>query len=238
MKMRKLIAVVTCAVVLGSISVPVLASAQAGIDFKIDPATKTVDVGQVFTVGIKVDASSQLVDGAQAYLNFDRSYLRVVDADGNETDEIISGELYPSTWSDVLTNSANNGSGQIDYAAGKGTGGSAVATEFTLATIRFKATAPIDGTELVFNTVAPRKTKTTSGLDAVTGDRRGGIVIITEVLLGDANNDSEINALDITKVERIIAGLDAQAPGADANQDSNINALDITKMERVIAGLD
>jgi hypothetical protein len=54
---------------------------------------------------------------------------------------------------------------------------------------------------------------------------------------GDANGDGSVNALDITKVERIIAGLDAQTPGADANQDGNVNALDITKVERIIAGL-
>jgi len=54
---------------------------------------------------------------------------------------------------------------------------------------------------------------------------------------GDANEDGAVNALDITKVERIIAGLDAPTAGADANQDGNINALDITKTERIIAGL-
>jgi len=59
-----------------------------------------------------------------------------------------------------------------------------------------------------------------------------------EVTPGDANGDGSVNALDITKVERIIAGLDAQTSGADANQDGNINALDITKVERIIAGLD
>jgi len=57
-------------------------------------------------------------------------------------------------------------------------------------------------------------------------------------LPGDANGDGNVNALDITKVERIVAGLDAETPGADANQDGNINALDITKVERIIAGLD
>jgi len=55
---------------------------------------------------------------------------------------------------------------------------------------------------------------------------------------GDANGDGDVDALDITKVERIVAGLDAETPGADANQDGNINALDITKTERIVAGLD
>jgi len=66
----------------------------------------------------------------------------------------------------------------------------------------------------------------------------GDSVRVTWVLPGDANGDSVIDALDITKVERIIAGVDARTPGSDANQDGNINALDITKTERIIAGLD
>ncbi len=57
-------------------------------------------------------------------------------------------------------------------------------------------------------------------------------------LLGDANSDGVVNALDITEVERIIAGLAVQTPGADANQDGKINACDITKVERIIAGLN
>jgi len=66
----------------------------------------------------------------------------------------------------------------------------------------------------------------------------GDTNITTGVLVGDANGDGSVNALDITKVERIIGGADAPTPGADANQDGNINALDITKVERIIAGLD
>lgn len=57
------------------------------------------------------------------------------------------------------------------------------------------------------------------------------------VLIGDANVDGAVDAADITKVERIVALLDAQTPEADANQDGNINALDITKVELIIAGL-
>jgi beta-lactamase superfamily II metal-dependent hydrolase len=57
-------------------------------------------------------------------------------------------------------------------------------------------------------------------------------------LQGDANGDGQVDALDVTKVERIIAGLDTETTGADANQDARINAVDITKVERIIAGLD
>jgi hypothetical protein len=74
--------------------------------------------------------------------------------------------------------------------------------------------------------------------EEITATWVGDTINITLVLPGDANGDGNVNALDITKVERIIAGLDAETPGADANQDGNINALDITKVERIIAGLD
>jgi len=66
----------------------------------------------------------------------------------------------------------------------------------------------------------------------------GDSVSITSALAGDANGDGVVNALDITKIERIIVGLDAETPGADANGDGVVNALDITKIERLIVGLD
>ncbi len=54
-----------------------------------------------------------------------------------------------------------------------------------------------------------------------------------------SNGDGKVNSLDITKVERIIAGLDPAFPflGADADKDGGIGALDITKVERIIAGM-
>jgi len=53
---------------------------------------------------------------------------------------------------------------------------------------------------------------------------------------GDANGDGSIDSLDITKLKRIIMGLDDPTPGADANGDGNVNALDITKIELIIMG--
>ena len=60
----------------------------------------------------------------------------------------------------------------------------------------------------------------------------------TDVTPGDATGDGLVDARDITKVERIIAGLDAATPGADATQDGLIDARDITMVERIIAGLE
>jgi len=58
------------------------------------------------------------------------------------------------------------------------------------------------------------------------------------VIPGDANCDGVVDIGDVTKVERIILGIDDPTPGADANQDGVINMLDVTKIERIILGLD
>jgi len=72
-----------------------------------------------------------------------------------------------------------------------------------------------------------------SGNSAETETRTLIIDTIT-ALPGDANGDGVINVLDITKVKRIILGVDAETPGADVNQDGKINALDITMLENLI----
>jgi len=46
---------------------------------------------------------------------------------------------------------------------------------------------------------------------------------------GDANGDGIINMADVTKVERIILGLEPPTPGADANQDGVIADLPALK---------
>jgi len=55
--------------------------------------------------------------------------------------------------------------------------------------------------------------------------------------LGDANMDGVIDGGDITKVQRIIWGLDPPTPTADANNDGVIDAGDITRIRQIIWGL-
>ena len=76
-----------------------------------------------------------------------------------------------------------------------------------------------------------------SQAEEITASWVGDSIDISSTLPGDANGDGTINALDVTKVERIIAGMDTATPGADANQGGNVNALDVTLVERIIAGL-
>lgn len=55
--------------------------------------------------------------------------------------------------------------------------------------------------------------------------------------MGDANLDGVIDGGDITKVQRIIWGLDSPTPTADANNDGVIDAGDITMIRLIIWGL-
>jgi hypothetical protein len=63
--------------------------------------------------------------------------------------------------------------------------------------------------------------------------------ILVQCVPGDATGDGAVNVLDVTKMERIVAQLDATPPGActDANQDGATNVLDVTSTERLVVGL-
>jgi len=74
--------------------------------------------------------------------------------------------------------------------------------------------------------------------DGVVNDSDFWILDDAYYLHGDANGDGSINALDITKTQRIIAELDDKTPGADADVDHDIDSADVTKIERIIAELD
>jgi hypothetical protein len=58
------------------------------------------------------------------------------------------------------------------------------------------------------------------------------------IVAGDANADGVVDAADITKVERIIMGLDATNVNADANGDGYIDMGDVVKISRIILKLD
>jgi hypothetical protein len=56
---------------------------------------------------------------------------------------------------------------------------------------------------------------------------------------GDSNGDGTVNVLDVTKIERIVAGIDSTPTGAvpDASGDGVVNVLDVTATERIVVGL-
>ncbi|MEK7353523.1 MAG: dockerin type I domain-containing protein, partial [Chloroflexota bacterium] len=111
---------------------------------------------------------------------------------------------------------------------------------FETTPVAMTATGPLSAniTGLSANTTYYFRAKAVGDGTSYGAERSFTTSLVVVVLPGDANGDGVVNALDITKIERIIIGLDAPTPGADANQDGNINAIDITKTERLIAGLN
>lgn len=103
------------------------------VDLSIDPPTPTVVQDQTFDLTLQAAAGSQNVDSVDSSISFDPSYLRVVDANGNEANQIIPGTSLPT----VLANTVDNTTGRIIYSAGI-LGGTPPSGNFVIATIHFK----------------------------------------------------------------------------------------------------
>ena len=149
----------------------------AGVHIGFSTDTTTTWVNRAFTLSIQVQTYGQPVDAAQAYIDFDPSLLEVVDADaGTAGVQIQQGTALP----DELQNSVDNGSGQIDFAAGI-FGGQPLSGTFTLATVEFKAKATTGGTPLSFVFVAPRETKVVlsseAGVNQLSAHTDGTVII-------------------------------------------------------------
>jgi len=121
----------------------------------ISPSPKNVSVNDIFTLNIMVNALTQPVDSASVYLDFDPSYLRVVDASGNPMGSIIPSADFGA----VFENTVDNALGTINYQAGIPTGLPACNGVCTIATMRFKALNQTAGTSVVFHTTTPRRTR-------------------------------------------------------------------------------
>lgn len=99
----------------------------------------------VFDVNIQISSGEQLVDTAQASINFDPKFLEVV--------EIIPGTELPTE----LVRAYDNQSGTIDYAHGALPPAQPAKGLFTLATVKFRAKAEISTTQISFNQGLPRQ---------------------------------------------------------------------------------
>ena len=106
------------------------------------PEQSTVRVGESFTVTVRVQSGTNLIDGAQASIDFDPAYLQV--------ENIIGDGILPLQ----LLNQHDNAACTLDYAAGalsnfpSGT--------VSLVHIRFRLIAQTASTELIFHTQSPR----------------------------------------------------------------------------------
>jgi len=198
------------------------ASAPSRVTVSIDAPDEPVSPDSDFTANVNI---SEVVDfdSCNYDVSFDASVLRL--------DNVTSGLIDSTTVPISIYNEISSGTWRVVQNV-EGTAG--VSGSGHLAVLHFH----VIGSAGDSSTISLSNGMLANNLaDEITATWVGDSVNVTSVLPGDANGDGNINALDITKVERIIAGLDDETAGADANQDGNINALDITKVELIIVGL-
>jgi len=140
------------------------------------------------------------------------------------------------TFTGTATDTSSNIS-SVEYKVDDGSWTAATASDGTFDSLSegytFTTAALSDGAHTVYVRATDSATNTTAEADYASDS-----FTVQTVTPGDGNGDGVVNALDITKVERVIIELDVETSGADANQDGSVNALDITRIERMIVGLD
>lgn len=138
----------------------------------LEPATMTINMGDTFELPIVVDAGTQPVDGASAYLNFDPMFLEVV--------AISPGSELPS----IITNHFDNTTGELAFAAGTFSNDYPSAT-FRLATVTFRATNATTNTVVSFNTSVPQNSDATfNGISVLSHTIDSTITILNASLVG------------------------------------------------------
>jgi len=137
------------------------------VEFEVVPASQTVSVNDVFTVTLRIQAGAQLLDAAQAYLDYVPASLNVQSMTGGG---VLDAELL---------NTYNNSLGELGYSAV--TFGSPVSGTLDLVTVTFQAISSIVGTTLDFHTSSPRLTKARLLTTALTSSTSGGLVTVLSV---------------------------------------------------------
>ncbi len=195
---------------------------EAGVIVSID-APDEAAAGSDFTANVNISEVMDF-DGCNYDVSFDASVLRLDNVTSGLIDSTaipvdIYNEISSGTWTIVQN---------VPGIAGVSGSGYLAVLQFHVIGSGGDSSSIILANGMLSNNLAEE-------IAAVwVGD---SVDVTSSVVPGDATGDGSINALDITKVERTIGGLDAETPGADANQDGSVNALDITKIERIIAGL-
>ena len=161
----------------------------SGARVSID-APNWVPAGYDFTV--PVDISDAVVLAEASYdISFDSSVISLNDVTGGE----VNGTAVPVTsWSEDSGTVTISQSIESPGVSGSG----------QLAILHFSATGSVgDSTDITLSNGA----LTDDNENTIEGSWVGDSVELLYLQAGDVNGDGEVNALDITKLERIIAGL-------------------------------
>jgi hypothetical protein len=124
-------------------------------------------VGESFEYTVNVQAGTQLVDTASAYLNFDPQQLQV--------NNLIAGDKFDF----VLQEEFDNTNGHINFATGVWNNDVPTGT-FTLVTVNMTVLQAGGEKTLSFNTTNPRQTEAVSGGKSVVSEQRGAEVVFDD----------------------------------------------------------
>jgi len=120
-------------------------SGAEGAGLSLIPSNSSVQVGDIFTMDVVADTGAGAADTVDAYLDFDPIYLEVVDESGAPATSI---EANIDLFDFVTFNAADNTTGQINFSATRLD--ASLTGNFTAATIRFRAKAAVDATDVIF----------------------------------------------------------------------------------------
>ena len=98
---------------------PVFMAVEAA-SFNFDKSNYSVAVGQTLQIQINIDVGSDEVNGADAYINYDNSFLSV--------ENISAGSFFPTVTNDTATAGKVYIAGLVDYQASPKTGSGVLAT--------------------------------------------------------------------------------------------------------------
>ena len=140
---------------------------QETVFLSLDPRAVAASVDEVFAVDIIAESATQSFDAVEAYVDFDPTYLRCVDAAGNPVTAITPGE--PTM---IQQNTVDPAAGEVSYAARVPLGSAPITGRVCVATMYFRALAatPAGGSPLEFNWTTPRRSDIFSSVDSVLGD--------------------------------------------------------------------
>ena len=173
-----------CVVLVVCIGAPTsLSAANGGVDIVLDPAQSTVPVNSTFDIDIVAECgTTQQINGVDAFLDFDPTYLEVQDVVGGT----VLGTPLPGGY--------DNGAGTIDYSAGT-FAEPPPECSIIVATITFMAKAATAGTDIGFHTDVPRTTNVVLGGTSVLNSTTGATITITPPLIISCNPTGlELNA--------------------------------------------
>jgi len=133
------------------------------VTLSLQPASRTVNIGDIFTFDVRLEAGSVSFDTASLDIRFDPATLVVVDASGNPSSSIQQGNLNSTGSTIVAQNSVDNTAGTIAYTEAL-LGHSQTGGTFTVATIRFKAKQATPSTPVTFANIGNTASPTFTGI--------------------------------------------------------------------------